>query len=65
MVAADFDGDKRPDIALIEVVFLWGSVLALCVALREYSVTASWLIVPYLVWVSYATYLNAGYLALN
>ena len=32
---------RRPDIALIEVVFLWLSVLALTVALREWSVAAS------------------------
>ena len=56
---------KRPDIALIEVVFLWGSVLALCVALRECSVTASWLIVPYLVWVSFAACLNFMIVKLN
>ena len=29
---------KRPDIALIEVVFLWSSVLSLCILLRPYSV---------------------------
>ncbi len=56
---------KRPDLALIEVVFLWGSVLALCMALREYSVTASWLIVPYLAWVSFAAVLNLMIVKLN
>ncbi len=56
---------KRPDLALIEVVFLWGSVLALCVTLRQFSVTASWLIVPYLVWVSFAACLNYMIVRLN
>lgn len=56
---------KRPDIALIEVVFLWGSVLSLCIALREYSATASWLIVPYFVWVSFAACLNYMIVKLN
>jgi translocator protein len=56
---------KRPDWALIEVVFLWGSVLSLCVALREHSVLASWLIVPYLVWVSFAAKLNLAIVRLN
>jgi tryptophan-rich sensory protein len=56
---------KRPDLALIEVVFLWGSVLALCVALRQFSVTASWLIVPYLAWVSFAACLNLMIVRLN
>jgi tryptophan-rich sensory protein len=56
---------RRPDWSLIEVVFLWGSVLALCIALREFSVLASWLIVPYLVWVSFAALLNLTIVRLN
>jgi tryptophan-rich sensory protein len=56
---------KRPDWALAEVPFLWGSVLALTIFLREYSVLASWLIVPYLVWVSFATCLNWKIVQLN
>lgn len=56
---------KRPDLALIEVVFLWSSVLALCVALRQFSVTASWLVVPYLIWVSFAACLNHMIVKLN
>lgn len=56
---------KRPDWALIEVVFLWLSVLALCIFLRPYSVAASWMIVPYLVWVSFAAILNWKIVKLN
>lgn len=56
---------KRPDWALIEVPFLWASVLALCVFLRDYSVLASWLVVPYLVWVSFAACLNWKIVQLN
>lgn len=56
---------KRPDWALIEVVFLWASVLSLCILLRPYSVLASWLIVPYLVWVSFASVLNFTITQLN
>ncbi len=56
---------KRPDWALIEVPFLWGSVLAMCIGLREFSVLASWLIVPYLVWVSFAAVLNLVIVRLN
>lgn len=56
---------KRPDWALIEVVFLWASVFAMCVWLRPYSVLASWLIVPYLAWVSFAAMLNAKIVQLN
>jgi translocator protein len=56
---------KRPDLALIEVGFLWASVLALCIMLRPYSVFASWLIVPYLAWVSFAAKLNLAIVKLN
>lgn len=56
---------RRPDWALVEVVFLWVSVLALCVGLRQFSVLASWLIVPYLVWVSFAAILNLFIVRLN
>lgn len=56
---------KRPDWALIEVVFLWASVLAMCVGLRQYSVLASWLIVPYFIWVSFAALLNLYIVRLN
>lgn len=56
---------KRPDWALVEVVALWLSVLALCVFLRQWSVVASWMIVPYLVWVSFAAILNWKIVRLN
>ena len=56
---------KRPDWSLIEVVFLWGSVLALCVGLRPFSVLASWLVVPYFIWVSFAAILNLFIVRLN
>ena len=56
---------KRPDLALIEVVFLWTSCLALCVFLRPISVTASWLVAPYLAWVSFAACLNLAIVKLN
>lgn len=60
-----FFARKRPDWALIEVVPLWLSVLALCVMLRPFSVLASWLIVPYLAWVSFAACLNLVIVRLN
>ena len=56
---------RRPDWSLFEVVFLWGSVLAMAIALRPYSVEASWMIVPYLVWVSFAACLNFVIVRLN
>jgi tryptophan-rich sensory protein len=56
---------RRPDWALGEVVFLWGSLVALVVGLWPISQFASLLIVPYLLWVSFASYLNYTIVRLN
>ncbi len=51
--------------ALAVIVFLWIMILLTIFAFKPLDRIAAMLLVPYLVWVSYATYLNAGYLALN
>ena len=56
---------KRPDWALVENVFLWLSVLSLCVVLPAYSALAGWLNVPYIAWVSFAFLLNWKIVQLN
>jgi tryptophan-rich sensory protein len=56
---------KRPDWALVEVVFLWFSVAALIVGMAFYSAQASWLLAPYLLWVSFAAYLTLRIVRLN
>ncbi len=56
---------RRPDFALVEVVLLWTSLLALLILIRPFSVLATWLIVPYFVWVSFAACLNAAIVRLN
>ena len=56
---------KRPDWALIEVGMLWLSIVALIVGLWRLTSTASLLLLPYLVWVSFASLLNATIVRLN
>lgn len=56
---------RRPDWAFVEVWFLWASVLALAVGLWPYSQLAGWLMVPYLLWVTFAAYLNYVIVQLN
>jgi tryptophan-rich sensory protein len=56
---------RRPDWALIEVGFLWASVLLLIVVLGRCSRTAALLLVPYLAWVSFASVLNWATVQLN
>jgi tryptophan-rich sensory protein len=56
---------KRPDWALIEVPLLWLSVLAGIVVFWRWSRTASYYLVPYLLWVSFAAFLNWTVVRLN
>lgn len=56
---------RRPDWALIEVVFLWASLVALVTGLWPISRDASLLVVPYLLWVSFAVWLNREIVRLN
>jgi tryptophan-rich sensory protein len=56
---------KRPDWALIEVTFLWLSVLALAVGLAPYSTLAVMLLAPYLAWVAFAAVLNLAIVRMN
>jgi tryptophan-rich sensory protein len=56
---------RRPDWALLENYFLLGSVAALVIGLREFSTTASLLEIPYLLWVSFALWLNWTIVRLN
>ena len=55
----------RPDLALMEVTVLWLSVLVLTWLPRSYSPRSSVLMLPYLVWVSIAAYLNLTIVRLN
>jgi tryptophan-rich sensory protein len=56
---------RRPDWALAEVGLLWLSTLALIVVLARWSKSASWLLVPYLAWVTFASVLNLAVVRLN
>jgi translocator protein len=56
---------RRPDWALIEVGALWASIILLMVVVRPYSRRAVWLLVPYLLWVSFAAFLNFTVVRLN
>ncbi len=56
---------KRPDWALIEVSALWLSVAALIVFVRPRSTWSGILLVPYLLWVTFAAFLNYTVVHLN
>ena len=56
---------QRPDWALLEVVILWLSIVWLIVVVRRHCDTGAWLLVPYLLWVAFAGYLNLAVVRLN
>jgi tryptophan-rich sensory protein len=55
----------RPDWALIEVPLLWLSILALVVLLWPWTLPAALALLPYLLWVSFASFLNWTIVRLN
>jgi len=56
---------RRPDWALIEVIPLWLSILALIVFIAPYAPNAAGLLAPYLAWVTFASWLNWRVVQLN
>jgi translocator protein len=56
---------RRPDWALAEVVLFWLSILALILLARRHDGIAAALLVPYLLWVSFAAALNLAVVRLN
>jgi tryptophan-rich sensory protein len=53
-----FFGLRRMDLALYDLMLFWVSILAMIMAFVPVSGTAAWLMVPYLLWVSFAGVLN-------
>ena len=51
--------------ALLEVVFLWGSIIILILFSKAINKVASLLLIPYLAWVTLASLLNYETTRLN
>jgi tryptophan-rich sensory protein len=56
---------RRPDWALIEVAGLWLSILALVIFIGSFSSLGGAFMLPYLFWVSFASFLNLRVVQLN
>ena len=56
---------QRPGWALAEAVLLWLSIVLLIKGIAPLSRRAGWLLLPYLLWVSFATALNLAIVLLN
>ena len=51
--------------SFIWLVILWGLILLMILSFRKVDRLAAWLQIPYLLWVTYAAYLNLGVWLLN
>ena len=60
-----FFGLHSPGGALVEVVLLWLAMVATIIAFARISKPAAWLLAPYVLWVSFAAYLNYSIWILN
>lgn len=60
-----FFGLRSPLAGLLDIAILWCAILATIVTFMKVNRAAAWLMVPYLLWVSFAVYLNAGIWLLN
>ncbi len=56
---------RSPGLALLDIVALWLAILATTVLFFQHSTWAGALMVPYLLWVSFASVLNAAVWRMN
>lgn len=60
-----FFGLQSSDWALVDIVLLWFAIVWTMVVFYKISKPAAWLLAPYLLWVSFASYLNYSIWILN
>jgi benzodiazapine receptor len=60
-----FFGLRQPFWAFIEIIFLWSLILLTIFRFQKISKIASLLLIPYLLWVSFASFLNFYIFKLN
>lgn len=60
-----FFGLKNPGLALIEIIVLWFTIAATIYYTAKINRPAAYLLVPYILWVSFASILNLAIVTLN
>ncbi len=60
-----FFGLQSPLAALADIAVLWLMIISTIIAFAKCSRAAAWLFLPYLLWVSFAAYLNYTIVILN
>lgn len=63
--SALFFGLQSPFLGFCEIILLWCAVLATIVLSARVSKPAAWLLLPYILWVSFAAYLTWAVWTLN
>jgi tryptophan-rich sensory protein len=49
-----FFGVRRPDLALVEILWLWLSIIATIALFHQIQSTAAYVLIPYVLWVTFA-----------
>ncbi|MCX9084481.1 MAG: tryptophan-rich sensory protein [Candidatus Methanoperedens sp.] len=60
-----FFGLRSPLLGLVEIVILWVAILATIMSFMKISRTAAYLLIPYILWVSFAAMVNFSIWRLN
>ncbi len=60
-----FFGFRSPGPAFIEIVLLWLAIIVTIILFHKVSKPAAYLMVPYILWVTFAAYLNYAIWMLN
>jgi len=60
-----FFGLQMPLVAFVEILLLWSAILLTIMRFKRVSKTAALLLIPYILWVSFAAVLNGGIWLLN
>ncbi len=60
-----FFGLQNPLLAFIEIIILWIAILMTIIKFHKISKAASYLLIPYILWVSFASILNLSIYLLN
>jgi len=60
-----FFGLQSPFFAFIEIIFLWLAILLTMILSYRVDHRAAYLMIPYLLWVSFAAFLNYSIMVLN
>lgn len=63
--SASFFGLRSPFLGLVNILFLWFAILLMIMYFLKVSKAGAWLLLPYLLWVSFATILNYSLWVLN